>query len=134
MKTLEEVTAELNALQGRLTEAADAAEKDDSKVEEVKALVEELKPQIDVLSKERQEAIQREEVKSLKTKLETLDGVINELKKPAGEFTLPVGEHSEEEIAEGKALPENDPYADGTISVYNDIRLANKNVAEPASV
>lgn len=131
IKDLETVTQKLNDLNERATTALASVEADPSKLEEVTKLVkEELQPQIAVLSKEREEALREEEFKAMKSELTSITSVIEDMKKPSGEFTLPTGEHSEEDIAQGKALPEDDPYQDGTFSVYNDIRLANKNVAD----
>ena len=59
------------------------------------------------------------EVKALKGEFTNLQSVIEELRKPFGEFVLPTDE-------QGKALDENDPYAAGNLSVFQDIRLANK--------
>ena len=124
MKTLEEITQELDALTERAQTALASAEEDKSKVAEVKALVDdELAPQIETLTKEREERLREEEFKALKGEFTTLQGAIEELRKPQGEFVLATDE-------EGKALDENDPYASGKHSVFADIRLANKNVAE----
>jgi HK97 family phage major capsid protein len=60
-----------------------------------------------------------EEFKALKGEFTSLQSVIEDLRKPHGEFVLPVDE-------EGKSLEENDPYAAGNLSVFQDIRLANK--------
>lgn len=131
MKTLEEVTAELNATNERVQEALASVESDPSKLEDVTKLVkEELQPAIATLTQEREAAIREEEFKAMKSELTSLTSVIEDMKKPSGEFKLGLGEHSEEEVAQGKALPEDDPYAEGGFSVYNDIRLANKNVAD----
>jgi len=119
MKTLEELTEELNALQAKASEAVESAEADSAKGAEAKALLEELKPQLDVLTAERETAIQAEEVKGLRSDLTTLGETIEELKKPAGEFTLAVDE-------EGKSV--SDPYDEGKFSLFNDVRLANKGV------
>lgn len=136
MKTLEEVTEQLNAVTERAEAALASADPekggDPSKAEAVEKLVtEELQPQVETLTKEREAAIQAEEVKAMRGQIQSLTSVIEDLKKPSGEFTLDQGEHSPEEVAEGKALPEDDPYAEpGKFSIYNDIRLANKNIVE----
>lgn len=127
MKSLEEVTQELNALTERANTALATAEADPSKTEEVKAVVAELAPQVELLTKERQEAIQREEHKAMKAKLTDLNAVLEEMKKPSGDFTLGEAEATDEEVAQGKAMVEGDPYRDGG-SVYRDIQLANKGV------
>jgi len=132
MKTLEEVTAELNKTNERVQEALASVESDPSKLEDVTKLVkEELQPAIATLTQEREAAVREEEFKAMKSELTSLSTVIEDMKKPSGEFTLDQGEHSDEAIAQGKALPEDDPYRnEGEFSVYNDIRLANKNVAD----
>lgn len=122
---IEELTQKLEALQTRATDALATAESDHTKIEEVKALLEGdegLQAQIATLTRERDEALRREEFKALKGQFETLQGVIEELRKPGGEFVLPVGE--------GKAATEDDPYADGQYSVFADVRLANKGDSE----
>lgn len=119
MKTLQEITESLSALEERANAALAEVEKGDSTAADAKALIEEIKPQIDVLTSEREAAIQAEEVKALKGQFTTLQEVIEELRKPAGEFTLPVDD-------EGKALEDNDPYAAANYSIFQDVRLANK--------
>lgn len=119
MKPLEQIIQELDAVTAQAQEAVKTAEEDSSKVAEVKALIEDdLKPKIDTLTRERDEAMRAEEVKALRSQVETLDKVIADLKKPSGEFVLPNDE-------EGKAV-EDDPYAAGEHSVFLDIRMANK--------
>lgn len=127
MKTLEEVTTELNAVIERANTAVETAEADPSKVAEVEKLVtEELQPQVAVLTKEREAALQQEEVKSMRSKVSSLEEVIEDLKKPAGEFVLDGTEGDEE----GKALGDDDPYSKPGFSVFNDIRLSNKGITE----
>ncbi len=130
MKTLEEVTEALNGLTEKAQVALASVESDPSKLDEVTKLVtEDLQPQILVLTQERESAIQAEEVKAMKVQLTDLNSVIENLRVPAGDFKLPLGDHSEKDVADGKALPEGDPYADGG-SFYNDVRLANRNVSD----
>lgn len=125
MKTLEEITAELDALGTRATEALATAEADSTKVEEVKSLVEtELSPKIALLTKERDDALNRQAQEDIKSQLTDLHSVVQELQKPGARFTLPGDEHREAS-GEGKAL-----YADGKHSVYADMRLANKGNSE----
>lgn len=120
MKTLEEITQELNGLTERANAALATAEADTSKLDEVKNVIAEIQPQIATLTQERQQAIQQEEFKAMRSQVETLNGVIEELRKPGAEFALGRDE-------EGKAVQdENDPYRAGNHSVFNDIRLANK--------
>jgi HK97 family phage major capsid protein len=119
MKDIEQIKTALSALEERANTALAAVEAGDSTAAEAKALIEELRPQIDILTQEREAAIQAEEVKSLRSEFGNLQSVIEELRKPAGEFVLPTDD-------EGKAVNENDPYAAGNFSVFADIRMANK--------
>lgn len=115
---LEEITDRLKALEERGNEALAGVEAGNKTVEEAKALVDEMKPEMDLLKAEREQALRDEEFKALKGEFSNLQSVIEDLRKPAGEFTL--GEPGE------KAVDEADPYAGGTLSVFQDIRLANK--------
>jgi len=119
MKTLEEVTSALVALETKATEALAAVDTGQTTAAEAKALVDELKPQIEVLTADREAAMRDAEVKAMKGELTSLQSVIADLRKPSGEFTIATDD-------EGKALDESDPYAAGTLSVFQDIRLANK--------
>jgi HK97 family phage major capsid protein len=121
-KSLEEITEALSGLETKANDAVAKLESntaDTQAVADAKALLEELQPQVETLTRERDEALQKEEIKALKGSLQTLNGVIEDLRKPSGEFTLPVDD-------EGKAVEDNDPYAAGNLSIYQDIRLANK--------
>lgn len=118
MKTLEEITQALESLQEQAATAVASVEGDSvsaTQLEEVKALVEEIKPQVDTLRNERDAAIREEEFKSMRSQVGTLEGVIEELRKPVGPFSL----------GRVEDLPSDDPYAAGG-SVFLDIRLANK--------
>lgn len=120
MKTLEQITSEIDALTERANSALATAEQAPEKIAEVKALVEDqLQPQIAALTADKEKAEQVEEFKALKGQFDTLQGVIEDLRKPSGQFVLPTDE-------EGKALPEDDPYSAGNFSVFQDIRQANK--------
>lgn len=116
---LTRITEALSALQTRANEALTSVEEGKTTAAEAKALVEEMRPQIEALTAERTAALQVEETKAMKGELQTLQSVIEDLRKPSGIFTLPTDD-------EGKALPEDDPYAAGNLSIFQDIRLANK--------
>ena len=120
MKTLEEITTALDALKERAEGALAAAEADSTKVEEMKAVIDENTPQISVLTKERDEAIAKEEQKALRSELTTLQGVIEELRKPAGTFVI--GDRADEE---GKAVTD-----EPARSFFMDVKLANKGDAD----
>jgi HK97 family phage major capsid protein len=122
MKTLEELTAAISALETRANDAVatlESGEVTDEKHAEVKALITDLQGQIEPLSRERDERLRDEEVKAMRGELKTLEGVLADLRKPSGEFVLPLD-------ASGKAVDDNDPYAGGKHSMFLDIRLANK--------
>lgn len=147
---LAEITAKLNGLTERVTAAVATLESSDAtadQVAEVKALIEGengLKAQINTLTEEREAAMRDAEQKALKGKLETLEGVIADLRKPSGEFTLHseghdlrvVGERLQRDREDHKAFvvtDDSDPYfitPDKKFSVYNDIRLANKGITD----
>lgn len=119
MKTkLDEINERLEALQAR----AEAAQAETTDATETKALIEELKPQIELLTAEREAAVQAKALADTQEELKTLSTRMEELKKPAGAFTL--GPDASDD-AEGKAL--EDPYSrEG--SLFADVRLANKGV------
>lgn len=120
MKTLAQITESLSTLETRANDALTSVEEGKTTAVEAKALVEDLKPQIETLTRERQEALDREEVKSMQGELTTLKDVIADLRKPSGSFVLPTDEN-------GKAVnSDDDPYSEGNLSVFQDIRLANK--------
>ena len=121
MDKLKEITEQLNSLNAQAEEALKTAQEDHSKVEEVKALIEGFKPEMERLTREREQAIRDEEFKSLSGQVTSLKDVIAELRKG------PEGLLGTDE--EGKSLDADDPYNDGSYSVYQDIRLANKGVA-----
>jgi HK97 family phage major capsid protein len=116
---LDEITTALSTLETKANEALAAVEAGDSTVAEAKALIDEMKPQLQTLTAEREAALRAEEVKALGGELQTLKGVIEDLRKPSGSFVLPTD-------GEGKAVEDDDPYAAGNLSVFQDIRLANK--------
>jgi HK97 family phage major capsid protein len=61
-------------------------------------------------------------MKAMKGKIESLQSVMEDLRKPSGQFVLPTDE-------EGKSAESDDPYAKG-LSVFQDVRLANKGDSE----
>lgn len=119
MKTLQEITEALSTLETRANDALASVEAGNKTVEEAKALVAEMKPEMDRLKSEHESAIRDEEFKALKGDFTNLQSVIEDLRKPSGAFVLPTDE-------DGKSLDDNDPYAAGNYSVFQDIRRANK--------
>jgi HK97 family phage major capsid protein len=119
--TTEQITEAAEALKARQEEILSQVEAGTKDASEAKALVEAMKPELDKLHAERVAAEQAEEMKALKSEFSTLASVIEDLRKPSAGFTLGTGEGDE-----GKALDESDPYAAGNLSVFQDIRQANK--------
>jgi HK97 family phage major capsid protein len=117
MKTLKEITEALSALEERGNAVFADVEAGSKTAEEAKALIEEMKPQLDVLTAERDSALQVEEMKSLKSEFTSLQSVIEDLRKPSGEFTLGVDD---------AGVSDDDPYEGKSLSIFQDIRLANK--------
>ena len=123
MKDLEQITENLKGLEGKAVEALEAVEAGTKTADEAKSIVEELKPQIETLTAERERALEKKALEDMTGELNTLKGVIEDLRKP------PAGLMPEAD-EEGKALSEDDPYSKGNLSVFQDIRLANKGDAE----
>jgi len=117
MKTLEEITEALTALKTQAADAIALGEADSTKFEEVKAIVDAIKPQVEALTAEKQQAEDRKALEDTQAELKTLSAVIDDLRKPSGVFVQPSDE-------EGKAV--TDGYSSGDNSVFLDIRMANK--------
>lgn len=129
MKTLDEITTEIEGITQEVKDLVATATADDSKTEEVKALVEtDLKPKLDALYADRERAIRSEEHKALIDTVGQLAEKVENLSSPNLGFKIaPTGE-------EGKALVDSDdPYSDGTYSAFVDVRLANKGDPEARS-
>lgn len=119
MDKLQQISESLTALETTASQAAEAVKEGKMTAEEAKALVEDLRPQVETLTAEREQALQAKAVEDMRGELQSLQGVIADLRKPSGEFVLPVDD-------EGKGLPEDDPYAAGNLSIFQDVRMANK--------
>lgn len=126
---LAEIGTKLEALQAQAQEIAERAENNPTTevIAEMKALLEGdadnrgIVGQIADLTEARDSALREEEFKALKGQVGSLQDVINELRKPAGEFTF--GAPTED----GKAFTDDDPYRPGEKrSFFNDLRLSNK--------
>jgi HK97 family phage major capsid protein len=106
MDKLAEIIANLEAAEKRgedLLADAEAGKKD---LAEVKALVlDEIKPEIDSLKAQKAEAVREEEMKALKTEFGNLQSIIEDLRKPAGDFVLPT------DATGAQVLDAKDPYA-----------------------
>jgi HK97 family phage major capsid protein len=116
---LKQLTDAISALETKANETLAAVEAGDKTAEEAKALIAEWQPQIETLTRDRESALQAKALEDLRGEFGTLQSVIEDLRKPAGEFVLPTD-------GEGKSLPEDDPYSAGNYSVFADIRMANK--------
>lgn len=124
---LKEIVAGLAALETKIKEATDGA----SNAEEAKALLDEFKPELERLQKERDDAevaATKEGIKALgeqvTTMASTLEAAMQSLRKPAPDFQLP--SFSVGSTDEGKA--QDDTYANR--SFFKDVTLANKGLAE----
>jgi HK97 family phage major capsid protein len=128
MDRLEQITAELNAMKERADTALQTVEDGKAtadQVAEVKALLDGtddqpgLTAQIADLTKDREEALQAKAVEDMTGRLTTIQGAIEDLRKPDGRFVLPdpSGENSNDD---------DNPYAKGEFSVFADVRRANK--------
>lgn len=117
------LTDEIKKLQGKAQEALATAEEDRSKLSEMTEFVDkEVKPQIDQLAKDRAVALQELEFKSMQSQITDLHTVIENLKKPSGEFVLPTDENGE---------TQDEPYGEGkALSFFADVRSANKGRSE----
>jgi len=120
---LNEIITKIEALESRASELLSKADAEDSTTEDVKSFTEkvetEIMPEIERLQAERAAKEREEEVKALRTKVTTLDEVINDLKKPLPSFAI--GNPASPEGSE-----DTNPYAQGGKSFFNDVRLANK--------
>jgi HK97 family phage major capsid protein len=117
------IAERLTALEAQAAAAVEAAQADPSKYVEMKALIEGtdgqpgLRQQVEELRAEKEEARKEAEQKALRAEVTDLKSVIDDLRQPTAEFRPG---------AEGKALPVDDAYADGSHSIFADIRAANK--------
>ena len=125
---IEQLTQQIDELTKRATDALEAAKTGDSTVEEVKSLVnDEIKPEIDRLKAERAEAERTAQMTALTEAFGTLQGQLEDLRKPAGDFTLGNGRWEAGPEGEGKAL---DIYEAESKSFFYDITLASKGIAD----
>lgn len=123
MKTLDEITKEIESLQARAQTLLDTAEKDSTKTAEVKAIVDdEIKPQLDTLMADREVKVKEQEFDDLGKTVVNLKETIENLRKPSDGFTLAPAVKEE-----GKAVGDpNNPYADKEHSPFVDVYLAAK--------
>ena len=120
---LQKVTEAISALETKANDALASLESGGGDVDAVKAEVKALGEQLAPLQVQHEKLLRDEETKAMRSQLTDLQAVIADLRKPAGEF-------AEAGAGEGKAVEANDPYADGSHSVFADIRMANKGSAE----
>lgn len=122
MKTLEEIQKEIEALNARAQTLVEEAKDDSTKTAEVKAIVDdEIKPQLDILTKEHEKKVKEQEFTNLADTVTSLKGTIEDLRKPADGFMITSPKDSE-----GKASDDDSPYADKDHSPFVDIFLSNK--------
>jgi HK97 family phage major capsid protein len=132
----EQVTEEINALNTRIAEVATSLEQNPNQVDEAKGLIADLREELKPLIERQQQELRNEEIKSLKGEVNTLAGVIADLRKPSGSFVLPTddtGQHDDDpyQYEEGKALDESPIFVSRKKrSFFKDIKLANKGHAD----
>ncbi len=120
MDKIQELTAQVEALTSKANEALDAAKAGDRPVEEVKSFInDEVKPELDRIKGERAEAERTAQMEALTEAFGTLQGQIEGLRAPAGDFTLGGGEPVEREA---------DVYEREGKSFFNDIVLAKRGI------
>lgn len=116
---LQEIITKIEALESRANELLKTAET--APAEDVKALREkvetEIAPEITLLQDARKEAEREAEMKALRAKVGTLDEVIEELRKPMGDFSIGSGKSIE------VTQEESSPYDEGH-SFYADVKAA----------
>lgn len=141
MKTVEQITEALSAMETKANTIFEEVESGAKSAADAKALVEEMKPTVDRLKAEHDEALRDAEVKALKGELGSLQSVIADMRKPSGEFQYGEGNELDDE---GKALDSADPYRKqkahtvlgpqesyaGNYTIFNDIRMANRGDSE----
>lgn len=120
METLDQINEQIAALSTRAEELLATAEADSGKVAEVKSVIDtEIKPALDLLTKDREIAVQAEEMKALSGSVTTLNSAIDELRKPSDGFSI------DTTSPDGKSAIDN-PYASEEFSWLTDIKNANK--------
>jgi HK97 family phage major capsid protein len=126
------VTEQINALNERIASVATSLEQDPSKVEESKALISDLRTELQPLIDKQKEELRVEEMKALTGEVKTLQNVIADLRKPAGAFVLPTdenGNHDDDpyQYEEGKALDGSPAFRSAKKrSFFGDIKRSNK--------
>lgn len=127
MDALKEIQERLDALTTKADEVTQVLVDEPAKYEEVKSVLDEIKPQIDVLTRERNEALQREEIKAMRGSLETMQSAIQKLREaPTGIFPT-----MEDEIVAGaKGFEGDEAYAEG--GFFRDVKLATHDKLQDA--
>jgi HK97 family phage major capsid protein len=121
METLDQINEKITALSTRAEELLATAEADSGKVAEVKGVIDtEIKPALELLTKDREIAVQAEEMKGLTGAVTTLKAAVEDLRKPSDGFSIDTTSPNT------KAVEENNPYADGEFSPFVDVHMANK--------
>jgi HK97 family phage major capsid protein len=119
---LTDIAKRIDELESRAQQLQVAAQNstDVSEIQGFKAvLTNEIQPALATLTQERDARLRDEEFKAMKTQVGSLEEVIEDLRK---------GFPTSSEAAAGKAVAQgnDNPYADGKFSFFNDIKLANK--------
>jgi HK97 family phage major capsid protein len=120
---IEALTQQIDALTQRANEALDSAKSGDATVEEVKALVnDEIAPEVARLKAERLEAERNAQMTALTEAFGTLQGQIEQIRQPIGDFRLGSGS--------GVVTPDDlrDVYETEGKSFFADIVYARKGI------
>lgn len=117
---IETLTSEIEALRARAEEALEAVKAGEKPAEEAKALVNEIKPELDRLKAERADAERTAQMEALTEAFGTLQGQIETLKRPMPDFRV-TGEPAPQER-------DADIYEREGKSFFNDIVLARKGI------
>lgn len=121
MDPVQKITEQITALTERVEEIHTRIKDEPDKAEEFKALIDdEIKPQLETLTADREKALQAKAVETLTGEVTDLKSALEELKTPGDGFAI----GSVKDGPEGKGL-EDDPYADGNRSLFVDVRRAS---------
>jgi HK97 family phage major capsid protein len=121
---IEVLTQQIDELTKRANDALEAAKSGDTSVEEVKSLVnDEIKPEIDRLKAERQEAERTAQMTALTEAFGTLQTQLEDIRKPVGDFTLGNGKWES-----GEPTDDRDIYEQEGKSFFADVVFARKGI------
>lgn len=123
-QTTDEKLAQIGSALEALTVKAEEAAANSATAAEAKAVLDDIVPQVATLTREKEEALQAKALEDTQQQLVTLQQAMEELRKPAGDFVLPVTEEGKSVADEAYSDPKNPR------SIFQDIRMANKGDGE----